>query len=299
MRHRLLKNPYKGINAHWHSMAQNPGESPTIWTSIHASHIVDITNALNQQLAPEYIARAEQSLQIWIDDDETQQQITRRPRPDSVIFRTGASATSRSPAPILEVGDDEAVIVVEIDDLLDEDKFVSSAVIYKPIDHKTMGKPLTRIELLSLDNKPGGKGYEGYLQNRLTAMRSGTSLIELDYLHQRPSPIKDVPTYPNDPGSHAYSLALSDMRSKHMTDPVTVVRLMDVDTPLPSKIPIPLMGEDVLVFDFGAVYHYTFEVGRWGTHIDYAVLPENFASYSAADQKRIQQVMERVKEQVE
>jgi hypothetical protein len=39
---RTLDNPYKGINAHLHSLAQNPRDKhPTIWTSIHANHIGD------------------------------------------------------------------------------------------------------------------------------------------------------------------------------------------------------------------------------------------------------------------
>ncbi len=57
----LAENQYRGVNAHLNSILQNtPGE----WESFHASHIVDITRALNKRLPAGYEARVEKSLQI-------------------------------------------------------------------------------------------------------------------------------------------------------------------------------------------------------------------------------------------
>jgi Protein of unknown function (DUF4058) len=289
---RLLKNPYQGVNAHLHSMAQNPVRSPTIWTSIHASLIGDITNALNRQLPANYIARTEQSLQIWSEDLGIGTMERRTPRPDTGIFRTGISGSGQSP--VLEA--DSAVRVISIKHLLeDEDMFTPSVVVYRPEENEYMGDPITRIELLSPSNKKRGQDYQAYASNRLMALRSGTSLIELDYLHQTPSPLPEIPAYPDEPASHAYSLAVTDRRVGQNPDVNTIVYLLDVDMTLPTQVVLPLADQESIPFDFDAVYQYTFEVGRWGVHIDYEEPPKNFASYSPPDQERIKQVMERAK----
>jgi len=291
---RLLKNPYQGINAHLHSMAQNPVRSPTIWTSIHASHINHITDTLNKQLPPNYIARTEQSLQIWSEDlgiGTVERQIR---RPDSGIFRSGIPGSGQTPT--LEIEADSAVRVISIKHLLeDEDMFTPSVVVYRPEENEYMGDPITRIELLSPSNKKRGQDYQAYASNRLMALRSGTSLIELDYLHQTPSPLPEIPAYPNEPASHAYSLAVTDRRVGQNPEVNTIVYLLDVDMKLPTQVILPLADQDSILFDFDAVYQYTFEVGRWGVHIDYEELPKNFASYSLADQERINKVIERAK----
>ena len=199
---RRLKNPYQGINAHLHSIAQNPGGSPTIWTSIHADHITHITDALNALLPGNYIARTEQSLQIWTEDIQTGDETQRRPRPDSTIYASGMSpasgsaATATAGAPAREVS---------IEDMLEYDKItIRAVVVYQPESHRVMGDPVTRIELLSVSNKRPGMEREGYLMTRLTALRRGTSLIELDYLHQTPSPLPGIPSYPDEEDSHPY-----------------------------------------------------------------------------------------------
>lgn len=285
---RLLQNPYNGVNAHLHSMAQNPVNSPTIWTSIYASLIGDITNRLNQQLPLNYIARTEQSLSIWTEDMGIESR--RMLRPDSSIYLTGVSTNPTTSAAIM---DDPSVRIVSLKHLLDdEDIFTPSVVIYK---NEYMGEPITRIELLSPTNKRGGSGYQAYQGSRLMALHSGTSLIELDYLHQSLSSLPEMSPYPEHPDSHPYSLAVTDCRLSKNPDWNMLIYLRDVDITLPTHVTIPLAGDDDLIFDFNAVYQFTFEIGRWGTHIDYEQRPVNFESYSQADQKRILQVMERAK----
>lgn len=277
----MLDNPYRGINAHLHSLAQNPQRSPTIWTSIHTDHITHITDALNAQLPPQYVARSEQSMQIWVDDSP------RSPVPDVAVYRTGDISTGTQ-----EMTVSESVRVVPIGELLEEEITIPSVVIYRPEDHEYLGQPITRIELLSASNKLGGGGYYVYLRNRLVALRSGTSLIELDYLHQTGSPLPGIPRYPGELDSHAYTVAVTDRRES--SSDVMLVYVVNVDEALPGQVTLPLSGTDQMVFDFDAVYQHTFRAGRWGVHLDYSGVPRNFDSYSSVDQLRIRHVMERL-----
>ncbi len=289
---RLKKNPYRGINAHLHSMAQNPRNSPTIWTSIHASYIAYIIQTLNMQLPINYVARAEQSLQIWTENIDTGDERKRHPRPDVGVFRSDDSEVPMvSTAQAASAG---TIHLIPIRALLMEDEItISSIVIYKPEDIRYMGEPITRIELLSDSNKIGGTGYKAYLHNRAVALASGTSLIELDYLHQTVSSLPGVPAYPDEPDSHAYTLTLIDRREEENPEQTARVHGIDVDMSLPT-IPIPLAGSENLLFDFEAVYQRTFEGDRWGTSIDYDLAPINLESYSLTDQLRIRDVMQRV-----
>ena len=284
-----LENPYKGINAHLHSLAQNPAKThSTIWTSIHASLIGDTINALNTQLPLNYIARPEQSLQIWTDDSQFGESPKKRsPRPDGSIFRTDVTDSH------LETGgNNEPVRVIAINQFLEEEITIPSAVIYEVYDHEIVGKPVTRIELLSASNKRGGTGEYGYRKNRISAIRSGTSLIELDYLHQSVSPLPHIPAYPYREDSHPYYIALTDCRYGYPEEMRVYIR--DVNQALPSELAIPLANNDSISFDFEAVYQHTFRIGRWGIHINYEELPRNFESYSENDQQTIHKIMEGV-----
>lgn len=289
MAKQTLDNPYKGINAHLHSLAQNPKSgSATIWTSIHASHIGHIIDGLNGSLPLNYIARPEQSLQIWTDDSQLELASLSHPhspRPDVSVFRTSVTDSH------IETGGNNAPMKkVPINPFLEEEITIPSAVIYEVRDHEIAGKPVTRIELLSASNKRGGTGEDGYRKNRLSAIRSGTSLIELDYLHESASPLPRIPAYPYRDDSHPYYIALTDCRNGYPENMNVYIR--DVNQALPSQLAIPLAGEDSIIFDFEATYQHTFRIGRWGIHIDYDELPRNFESYSENDQQIILEIIE-------
>ncbi|MDQ7026243.1 MAG: DUF4058 family protein [Anaerolineae bacterium] len=293
---RTLDNPYKGINAHLHSLAQNPTKhNPTIWTAIHASHIGHIIDYLNNNLPMNYVARPEQSLQIWTEDSQSEEppripqprEKTRSPRPDVSVYRTSISDSH-----IELEGNNAPVRVIAINPFLEEEITILSAVIYEVRDHEIEGRPVTRIELLSASNKRGGRGEDGYRKNRLEAIRSGTSLIELDYLHQSASTLPHITPYPYGDDSHPYYIALTDCRAGFPDEMRVYIR--DVNQALPSKIAIPLAGEDSLIFDFEAVYQHTFRIGRWGIHIDYEQLPRNFGSYSENDQQIVLRIMDNI-----
>ncbi|MDX1994454.1 MAG: DUF4058 family protein [bacterium] len=283
-----LINPYQGINAHLHSLAQNPAEnSPTIWTSVHAMHIVDLVHALNVNLPPHYVARPEQSLQIWTETEEGAQLGKASPRPDAAVYPTSVLHTTSVAEAVVE----SPARVISLKPYLEREITIPSAVIYTIQNHEIVGSPVTRIELLSASNKRGGIGHNGYTNNRWTALLSGTSLVELDYLHQSASPLPGVPPYPEAPDSHAYAVGLTDRRPVADHD-LMLIYDVNVDQPLPT-IQLPLAGSDSIAFDLNTVYQHTYSAGRWGVHINYALPPRNVESYSPADQARIQAVMKR------
>lgn len=287
-----LDNLYHGINAHLHSMAQNPQQgSPTIWTAFHAAHIGHLIDAMNVQLPPHYVARAEQSLQIWTeqtDYPDAPPLMRQTKQPDVAIWRTQAGDATYQPA----ATGHESVRIINLDAFMQREITIPSAVVYRVRDHEIIGQPVTRIELLSASNKRGGSGYTGYVDNRWHAILSGTSLIELDYLHESATPLPGIGRYPHDDDSHPYLIGITDRRPNH-TDNTMLVYMIDVDMPLPQTAHIPLMDDDSLIFDFDAVYQHTFRVGRWGLHVDYAQEPRQISRYAQADQARIRQVMQR------
>lgn len=287
------ENLYKGVNAHLHSMAQNPSKSPTIWRSIHSAHITYLTDALNAQLPESYVARADTSLQIWVEDGDADLLRQQTPIPDTSIYKMGTSTSSST---ITNIQNEPSIRLFPMREIF-EDSGLSSVIIYKPLSHDYFGEPITRFELLSSSNKIG-KAKKAYLQNRRIALISGSSLVELDYLHQTPPIIADLPVYPHEDDSHPYMILVSDSRLNQNTSAMGRAYVFGVDEPIPQQVVIPLADDDNLVFDFDAVYQYMFVMGNWSKHVDYHQLPVRFDTYSSRDQERIKAVMERAKQVV-
>ncbi len=176
--------------------------------------------------------------------------------------------------PILETMD------VDAEDLLD------AALIYKISADSLMGRPVTRIELLSPTNKPPQDGYFRYRDKRNATLDSRMPLIEIDYLHQSPPVLRKMPVYP-ETGSHAYSIVVSDPRPS-LKEGLSHLHGFDVDTPFPL-IDVPLEeGEALAAFDFGIAYAATFaETPTYARVVDYAQEPIEVQTYSDADQERI------------
>lgn len=61
-----------------------------------------------------------------------------------------------------------------------------------------------------------------------------------------------------------------------------------------TRLLLPLAGTETLLFDLNAVYRHTFGGGRWGDLVDYEHEPERFHTYSPADQKYIQDLMNQI-----
>ncbi len=276
------KNQYYGINANLHSILQEKSDDPSMWPGFHTQHIVNLAEALNRQLPRHYIAISEQSLQIKTEDFDTGKAGAISPKPDVSIYQGAKRGAQGAAAALAEPA--APTRTENLQEILGQvEKIIPSVVIRDTREHGRLGKAVTRIELLSASNKRGGSGYVGYLANRATALRSGTSLVELDYLHESHSPISKLPDYPAGRDSHPYYIAVSDPRPM-------LGRLLayefDVDQPIPT-ITIPLAGDEAIKFSFDAVYQHTFQTGRWGNQVDYEREPDRIETYGQADQARI------------
>jgi hypothetical protein len=274
-------NQYRGVNAHLHSHFQSKGG----WKSFHNNHIGDLAKTIAALLPPGYTVDIEQSLQIEIDG------YLERPEPDATICE-------REPRPPVIPSSDRmthtATLTLPIADtlLIEEERYRNAVVIYR-MEGGILGKPVTRLELLSPSNKIG-RGREQYIEKREFALRGGLPLVELDYLHETPPPIRGIPRYrQHEPEAHPYVIIVSDPRPS-LAEGKTLVYGFDVDMPIPA-VNIPLADEDTLLLDFQAVYNQTFEsLPAYGQRVDYAQLPDRFEMYSEADQTRIHLCLQRI-----
>jgi hypothetical protein len=284
---RSRKNQYLGINAHLHSILQTAGTegSPSAWPVFHGQYIIHLMESLNRQLPTGYIAVNEQSLQILGAENGG---VPVKRVPDITIYgeETGRTGRQRETAavPTWEI----------ITDITGSDEsLVDAVVIYQQQGgHGLWGKAVTRIELLSPSNKRGGSNFPHYRIKRLETLKEGVPLIEIDYLHESISPIPQSPSYPTQPDSHPYYIAVTDPRH----DPSQVITRaygFDVDHALPT-ITIPLAGSDEIPFDFGEPYQRAYELGPWYAVVDYEQEPVRFDTYREDDQQRIRARMQAV-----
>jgi hypothetical protein len=286
---RRADNPFKGINPLLNSLLQmdhvnaEGDPNPSVWPSFHASHIGDMTNALNQQIKPlGYIALAEQGLQIGPGEPSL--------FPDDTIYELPANAQDAVASSPIGVMTAVATARLPVAEIIEMSRVWKSVAIYPaPRSHGLLGEPLTRIELLSPTNKPGGRHYAAYVRNRAQAVQTGTALIEIDYLHESSHtfPRATMPRYPED-GAYPYHIAITNVR----VAPVEMVIYgFGVDQPIPP-VGVPLAGDIVHRFDLNAVYQFTFQIGPWPLLVDYRQVPARIERYSAADQATIRRIMQ-------
>ncbi|MEP7293861.1 MAG: DUF4058 family protein [Chloroflexota bacterium] len=280
------RNLYPGINAHLNSFLQQPDGG---WETFHATHIGDLRAVIDRLLPPNYYAVQEKSLQIGevgFDFGQTQ-----RTRPDVSIFQAQPSAESErfgvSSTPTLTLP-----LVLE-----DENDYLNAVIIYEFEPGNLPGKPVTRIELLSPSNKPPNRDARQYLARRILTLRSGITLVEIDYLHQTPPVNALVPSYPEgDDGAYPYMVLVS---RPHPTpeDGYTDFYGFSVDDPLPV-ITIPLVGNESVNVSLNFVYARTFEGVRvFQMLVDYEQEPLNFQRYRAEDQALIRQRLAEIRRQ--
>jgi hypothetical protein len=167
-----------------------------------------------------------------------------------------------------------------------------AVMIRELLPQRRLGRIVAQIELLSPSNKPGGAGYETYSVKRANAIADGLPLIEIDYLHESPPILPALPAYPDQPGAFPYSVLVSDPRPDWRGGRARAYGFV-VDEVI-TIFPVPLLGDETLIFDLNPVYQHTFHAGRWADICDYAGPPERFGRYRSADQARIEAVMARV-----
>ncbi|MBC8098914.1 MAG: DUF4058 family protein [Armatimonadetes bacterium] len=281
---RSVKNQYRGINAHLHSLWQAAGG----WGGFHTRHIVHLADALTEQLfSMGYVVRIEESLQIRRDDDSA----VLRPRSDLSIYD---SAPQRRSVPTGVTSEKLtgmvfpfALAMAEPDDDPISEKPYRALVIYQGVPpYDTSQTPVAWLELLSPSNKRRGDDAQIYRAKRSDLLDAGIVFVELDYLHELPPTLPIMAKYPKSIDANPYHILVFHPHPELASGYVSL-NACAVDEPLPT-VTIPLSGDDWLSFDFGAPYHQSIKQGVLGWHdVDYAQLPTHFERYAPADQARI------------
>jgi Protein of unknown function (DUF4058) len=277
-------NRFPGVNPNLNSLLQTRGtdEQPSVWPAFHSAHVNHIADFLNEKLPGNYTAYSEQALQVrgvdWGGDI-----VLNRPRPDVSIFQQRPSTESPALSSVVSSPTWEATIATVIEPL----KRLIGVVIRVVEGDATLGRVVTRIELLSPSNKPGGSDASAYDDKRIETLEEGIPLIEIDYLHETPPVIHTIPVYPDDPGAYPYMIAVSDPRPTWDIGKVTVYGFGVRDV-LPTIL-IPLLNDERIAFDFNAVYQHTFVARRFHNLINYGDEPARFHTYSSADQAYIRE----------
>ena len=279
----LRENQYQGVNAHLQSVLQSPGGG---WESFHAAHITHLTEAIDSLLPEGYYVLNEKSLQLSTFNIETEEKGISRTRPDLGIYRDQPTtsrwenATTASPTLTLPI----------VKTIIEEDPL--TAVVIFRAEPTTQEVPVTRLELLSPGNKPGGSHYPQYIPKRNQTLESSINLIEIDYLHESRSPVWGIKSYPDqETDAYPYTILVTNPHPS-LKEGQTEVYGFHVDVLL-SAVRIPLAEDDTITVDFGKVYDTTFASNRYyGTRlVDYEQLPSRFETYTPTDQQRIQERM--------
>ncbi len=175
---------------------------------------------------------------------------------------------------------------------LDPDERLHAVVIRRLVNQYGPGHIVTRIELLSPSNTLGRVNHKTYTERRLNTLRGGVPLVEVDFLHESRSSFIAMPIYPGEPHSSPYTIIVYNPRS-NFRQGSSLVYGFRVDEPIPT-IPLPLVGEAQLMFDFDQVYQHSLTSRRWHLFVDQTIAPARFETYSHADQERIRKKMNKI-----
>jgi Protein of unknown function (DUF4058) len=183
-----------------------------------------------------------------------------------------------------------------IDDDMTWEDYLAGIVICQVKNNDLLGRPVTRIELLSPANKRGGAHHTHYLARRSETFDSQLRLVEIDYLHETPPVIGSLPSYADgDEGAFPYWVIISDPLPTVAKGHADVYDI-GVDAALPI-IAVPLAGSEAMALDLGAVYNHTFASSRFFQMVvDYAQEPIHFDRYTPADQSLIRARMTAIAE---
>jgi len=277
------KNRYPGINPHLNSRLQSPGGG---WESFHHGFIEKLIEELDIQLPENYYPIEEKSIQIGIVDTQTGATMPKpgSTRPDVLIVRERPAASASSASLMIPT------LILPVAEGFDEEEFLMGIMVYHVEGKNLPGKPITRIEVLSPANKPGGTHHAQYLRNRRDTLLGGLRLVEIDWLHELPPVISGIPSYPDrELDSYPYSIIISDPRPS-LTIGQTRVYGFGINQVVPM-LNLPLDNQDEVAVDFGRLYNELFNRRVFTILTDYSQFPARFESYSDTDQSYIRQRM--------
>ena len=270
---------FPGVNAHLNSRLLQPDGG---WEMFHAEHIIAIRQRLDAILPDNYYAASEKSLQVTTFDDRPAGRTT----PDVSVYRTApgtspASGEAAAPTAVLPIDD------ATLDDQTDP----HAVTIYRMESGQFPGTLVTRLELLSPANKPGGSHYPRYLQRRHETLHSRVNLIEIDYLHTTHPIVRSIPSYPRREDRATPYYVLVSQPSPSVAEGQMRLYAVGIDQPLP-RLSIPLAGGDAVVFDLNHTYHQTIDNARVLRLLADTAQPlVNPQHFSDADRERIRALL--------
>lgn len=280
-----VQNLFNGVNPHLNSFLQSDGGG---WESFHATAIERLTDELDAHLPAGYYVLSEKSLQVSsFSLDPVGPTASRRTIPDISVYTTQREADLGYPHP----GSIPTLTLPITAAFEDEEENFNAVVVYFLESGEMPGRPVTRIEILSPANKPGGSHHVTYLARRRETLASGLRLVEIDWLHETPPVVRAIPSYPERAsGTYPYWLIISDPRPSVAAGQMAIYGTA-VHQPLPT-IDVPLEGQDTLAVHFEQIYQRIFESRRlFGMVVDYRQPPVRFETYAPRDQVVIQQRM--------
>jgi len=228
-----MPSPFPGMNPYL--------ESDEVGPDLHQRLIVNMADALADQVDPTHLVKIEEQLYVQQTPESTHRA---GPRADVGIKRSGEPAP---PAPGLAVLEAPARI------RLPEPEFERQA--YLEIRDRASREVVTVLELLSPANK--GRHRDQYLLKRDMILVSSAHLVEIDLLRGgKPMPAPDRP-----PCDYSVVVSRAELRPEADFWPIA---LRD---PLPV-IPIPLRGPDRdATLDLQALLNRAYDAGRYARYV--------------------------------
>ena len=226
-------------------------EDPTLWPDVHQRLIAYISEYLQSQVRPKYIARIGERIEV--------SDLGRSYYPDAMIVQPPRNpATTLAHSGVL-VADEPLVF-----HYLDEEHSVP----YIEIVYRETGDVVTVIEVLSPANK-NGAGREQYLQKQADLLATQVNLVEIDLLSSWTTPTLARNASGLTPPESRYVVSVSRLYRRQNFE-AYFSRLQDR---LPRcRIPLRAADPDA-VLDLPAVFDRCYEVGGYDLLVNYAKAP--------------------------
>jgi len=239
-----MTNPFPGMNPYL--------EDRAVWNDFHARLVVYISNQLQTQVRPRYVARVEERVYLEF--------AAREIVPDVAFFHRKQPDIDGGVA-VLERECDDA-LVLKVEEVPHTETFVQI------FDRQDNMRLVTVIEVLSPSNKEAhSEGHDLYLRKQREILRSEVNLVEIDLLrggeYTVAAPQKLLQA--NAPNGWHYLVSVNCYydRSLYYVYPRTVRERL-------PTIPIPLLPDDKPArLDVQAVVEQCYVDGAYADTIDY------------------------------
>jgi hypothetical protein len=226
-------------------------EDPAYFRTFHSGFITFISSALNRDLPPRYVARAEERLVLSEEEP---------PRwPDVTVTRKPSGSRD---TPIGAVLADPPLRVKYVE----EDRYEAFINVFVT---KPKRRVVATIEVLSPTNKaPGSKNRGVYVAKQAELLASDSHLIEIDLLRGgRHTVAAPQDLVPRNPGYHGVVCLHRAGSAEFELWPVAMQNRL-------PRIPVPLAdGDPDVVLDLQAAFDRCYDEGGLARDVEYDVLP--------------------------